>query len=218
MKPVAIYFVRFTSQYEMAATFMRFQEYFESPKFRGKIFTREEFMDWYARQKGRFTYFEDWSGFNIPGRILRIFYRGKFHPLTQKEEKLLRAFRQIKGNFYIIAALKTDAVTLRHEIVHALFYMNANYQKAVVRCFRQYNIAKLRRAIVRSNGYHPDLALDELNAYILTGMSALNDIRGKDVRTGLRKGLKRLFLDHFSFPIWRKDKQFLLNLVQLVRL
>jgi len=50
-----IYLVIAPSQYILAATFMRFQEYHESPEFKGRIFTVEEYMDWYAKTYGNFT-------------------------------------------------------------------------------------------------------------------------------------------------------------------
>lgn len=96
MGKVPIYLVRLPNRYKLASTFMRFQEYYESSKFRGRIFSSEEFMDWYAKQKGNSTYFQDWgSGFNIPSCVLTPFYAGKFDPLDKKEKKLLKAFRNI---------------------------------------------------------------------------------------------------------------------------
>ena len=44
-----IFVIRFRSQYELASTFLRFQEHYESARFKNRVFTLEEFMDWYAR-------------------------------------------------------------------------------------------------------------------------------------------------------------------------
>ena len=49
--------VRAEHQYTLASAFLRFQEHYESPKFRGEIFSLEEFMDWYAVEVGNFTYY-----------------------------------------------------------------------------------------------------------------------------------------------------------------
>src|SRR5512138_554281 len=76
-----IFVVRFDTLYELASTFLRFQEHYESPRFRNRIFSLEEFMDWYAEKTGAFTYFTDWSGFNVPSSTFEAFYRGKFNPL-----------------------------------------------------------------------------------------------------------------------------------------
>lgn len=70
----------FENQKELASTFVRFQEHYESPEFAGKTFSLEEFKEWYiknsekGRETGEFTYYEDWSGFNIPSYVMRPFY------------------------------------------------------------------------------------------------------------------------------------------------
>ena len=45
-----IIFLEADTQYELASTFMRLQEHYESPKFRGKKVDLEEYMDWYAKE------------------------------------------------------------------------------------------------------------------------------------------------------------------------
>src|SRR5262245_26903475 len=86
----AIYLLVFETQYELASTFLRFQEHYESPKFRKKIFSLEEFMDWYGQEnKGKFSYFKDWAGFNIPSTEFEPFLEGKFDPLLEKEKRLM---------------------------------------------------------------------------------------------------------------------------------
>lgn len=67
-----IFHVNFSSQEELASTFLRFQEHFESPSFKGKIFSLDDYKRWYIKHSpngqktGEFTYYSDWSGFNIP--------------------------------------------------------------------------------------------------------------------------------------------------------
>ena len=60
-----IFLVRFDTQYALASTFLRIQEHYESNRFRNRVFSLEQYMDWYAAEFGAFTYFEDWSGFNV---------------------------------------------------------------------------------------------------------------------------------------------------------
>ena len=43
-----VYLVTFTNRFDLTMTFMRYQEYYESPKFRNKIFSLAEFMRWYS--------------------------------------------------------------------------------------------------------------------------------------------------------------------------
>jgi hypothetical protein len=71
-----IYLVRFATQYELSSTFLRFQEHYESPRFHGRVFSLEEYMDWYATRYGNFTYYQDWAGFNVPSTAFRPFLCG----------------------------------------------------------------------------------------------------------------------------------------------
>jgi len=103
-----IFLLIFKKQEMLASTFLRFQEYYESPKFKGRIFRLEEYKKWYIKnspqgqQTGKFTYYSDWNGFNIPSVVLKPFYEGKFNPLSQSEKELLKMFQNKKEKFYII--------------------------------------------------------------------------------------------------------------------
>src|ERR1700730_3525707 len=88
-----IYLLRFKTQYQLTATFLRVQEHYESPRFHGRIFSLEQYMDWYASRYGNFTYYQDWAGFNVPSTALQPFYEGKFDPLSEKEMQLLGVFK-----------------------------------------------------------------------------------------------------------------------------
>ncbi len=118
-----IHLLTFPTQIEIASTFLRFQEHYESQEFKGKIFSLEEFKRWYVQNSpkgkasGEFTYYQDWAGFNIPSYVLSPFYRGEFDPLSEQEAVILRMFRNEQEPFYIIGihaqARKLEAL-LRH--------------------------------------------------------------------------------------------------------
>jgi hypothetical protein len=78
-----VYLLRSKTQYELASTFLRIQEHYESPFFSGKIFSLEQYMDWCAARTGSFTYYEDSSGFSVPSSALQPFYEGKVDPLLR---------------------------------------------------------------------------------------------------------------------------------------
>jgi len=88
-----IFLLDFETQEELTSTFLRFQEFYESPEFQGKIFTLQEYKAWYTKLKGKFSYYTDWGGFNIPSRILESFYKGKFDPLSEAEKQFLDMFK-----------------------------------------------------------------------------------------------------------------------------
>jgi len=95
----AIYHLTFKEPGVMAHTMMRFQEFYESPAFRGKYFTREEFMSWYNEEKKGTQYIEDWGlfGFNVPGEVLAPFNEGKFAGITAQEQFILDYFEPLRN-------------------------------------------------------------------------------------------------------------------------
>jgi len=126
-----IYLLRFKTQYELTATFLRIQEHYESPHFHGRIFSLEQYMDWYAKRYGNFTYYQDWAGFNVPSTAFQQFYEGKFNPLSEKEKQLLRLFKDVRERFYVIGIYDSGAKdSLTHELAHALFFVDDSYRKA----------------------------------------------------------------------------------------
>jgi hypothetical protein len=186
-----IFLVEFDTQYLLASTFLRIQEHYESSRFRNRVFSLEEFMDWYASEFGAFTYFEDWSGFNVPSEAFEPFYRGEFTPLSKKEERLLDLFRRESAPFYVIGlAAKED---LKHELAHALFYTQPSYKKAVEAEMRHYDTSVLKRRLA-GMGYHRHVLPDEVQAYLV----APEDVPGgtpKSLKT-LRKTLRAIYREH----------------------
>lgn len=146
--------VRTRRQYTLASTFLRFQEYYENPKFRGEIFSLEEFMDWYAMRFGNFTYCQDWDGFNIPSSVLKPFREGKFNPLSKKEEWLLGLLADMSEPFYVVGIYgdKLDLRTLKHELVHGLYYTVPEYRKDVQKILRPKKIHRLAE-VFKKMGY-----------------------------------------------------------------
>ncbi len=213
-KKFPIYHLSFPNQYLLAATFLRFQEHYESPRFRDLVFSWEEFMDWYAAQKGAFTYLDDWSGFNIPSSVLRLFRDGLFDPLTAKERALLDLVRGLPEPFYVIGTVAGEADDLRHEIVHGLFSVSLAYRAAAIACLREFKTRRLRDR-VRRMGYHRKVVEDEINAYVLTGLA--DELRGL-VPRGLKRRLRQVFAEHFGFdPCSRDGRRRLLRGIRRLR-
>lgn len=203
--------VRTRRQFTLASTFLRFQEYYENPKFRGKIFSLEKFMDWYAVKFGNFTYYQDWSGFNIPSSILKPFREDKFNPLSRKERQLLNLLANTPEPFYLVGTygMRIDLSTLKHELVHGLYYTVPEYKEEVLKVLNVKN-TKTLTDILRRIGYHPSVWQDEINAYLLMGASALHDdgFRWTHTLRECRKELQAVFRQHFGFSLHtaKKDK------------
>jgi hypothetical protein len=155
------------SQEELGRTFIRFQEYYESPNpdFRGKIFTLGMVRQWYSIKYGADTYHHDWTGFNFPSRILLPFKQGLFDPLTVEEIELLNLFKYRHDNFYIMGA--QNSATLRHELSHALYDSNEKYRNEIDSYIKKNKreLAKTRKYIL-DKGYAEEVLNDEIQAYV----------------------------------------------------
>jgi len=184
-----IHLLTFGNQQDITSTFLRFQEHYESPYFQGKNFPLDEFKIWYIQNSpngiktGNFTYYSDWNGFNIPSYVLKPFYEGKFDPLSDQEQQFLEIFKNIDGVFYIIGLhgeYKNQKAVLRHEIAHALFYTNENYQSEVLQLLLKFNIESMKKEIF-SLGYHENVLDDEVHAFCVD--------TGRDLKTPIPEKL-----------------------------
>jgi hypothetical protein len=174
-----VFIAEFSNQKDLAETFLRFQEYFESPEFKNKIFTLDEYKGWFikntksGKEAGKFTYYEDYAGFNIPSDILAPFFLGRFDPLSEKEKSFLDLFREyMPAKFYIIGVSKQTAPEIRkHETAHGLFYTNMQYRKEVqdtLNGLSQESKKIISDYLIADGTYHQDVFEDELHAYIMT--------------------------------------------------
>lgn len=153
------------SQEELGNTFIRFQEYYESPQFKGKIFTLGQLRSWYSTEYGANTYQIDWSGFNFPSTVLKPFRDGLFDPLTQEEQNLLSLFQYRHDSFYLIGAQTPEV--LRHELSHALYAYSVKYKILIDQLFKKYQKEiKLITKYILDKGYDKSVINDELQAYI----------------------------------------------------
>lgn len=155
------------SQKELGETFIRFQEYYESPskKFRNQIFTLGDVKNYYSFQYGADLYSELWVGFNFPSSVLSPFKQGLFDPLTNQEKELLELLKYRNDSFYIIGSQNNS--TLRHELSHAMYGYNEKYKQEIDSFIKKYkkDFSKVSRNLLKK-GYHKSVLNDEIQAYI----------------------------------------------------
>lgn len=182
---------------------MRFQEFYESPVFNGKIFTREDFEDWYDHAVGS-PYHFDWVGFNFPIDILNTFVRdARLHDFTRKEYFLLSDLMEAMiYPGYVIAGKSKDEATIGHELVHAVYHLNPDYRAEVNQSIEEFDQSYISgfKKYLTSIGYCDSVLVDELNAYHCTGFS--RDIIAIDAT--LRKTLRGIFLKYYP-KVWGKN-------------
>lgn len=174
-----VHHIKFSTRYECAATFIRLQEFYESP-FRGfyrRYFTLEEYMDRYAKENGNFTYTTDWEGFNVPGNVIRTFFKKDspfWYDMRCKETILYNNLEEVIRSgerFYLIGTSDEDGHSaIDHEYSHGFWYLNRKYradQQHALDGISKRIMVKLESKLLEK-GYRKSVILDELQAYFST--------------------------------------------------
>ncbi|MFA6422356.1 MAG: ABC transporter ATP-binding protein [Candidatus Buchananbacteria bacterium] len=195
-----IHLLTFRTQRDVTSTLLRFQEYYESPNFKGKIFLLKEYKEWYilnspnSKKTGKFTYYSDWNGFNIPSYVLKPFYKGRFDPLSKSEKMILKIFEDTANPFYIIGIHEETKIghLLKHEIAHGLFYTNKKYRDEVLQILKKYNTEKIKEELRSKAGYHEEVLEDEIHAYAIDSIKSLKTPIPKKLSIELRKIFNQL--------------------------
>jgi hypothetical protein len=171
-----IFHVEFKEREKMAKTFMKLYGYYESPQFRGKIFTEKQFERWFrlhtemGEEYG--LRFQDIAGgFNVPDYSFKPFLEGKFS-LIEEEKNLLKEILKIqKKKFIIISSLENDGENFKHELSHGLFYMRNNYKKEIITYFKKISRKKfniMENILLEEEIYSEPRLIDEMQANLLT--------------------------------------------------
>ena len=180
-----VFQVAFDTQYDLCMTFVRLQEYYESPEFKGKHFTLEEYMDWWSEHYGHgsFDYPSRWSGFNVPGKVYYN-WQDLFRELRPKEKILVEALnkRIIKKGYdfhdvYVIGCYKgkRKKEVVRHELAHAMYALYPDYQESCDKLIAEFKeddegldaYGFAHNSLIRM-GYCDDVIEDEVQAYFST--------------------------------------------------
>ncbi len=186
--------VKAKTQYELTSTFMRVQEFYESPykEIRGIYFTHERYMDICAYGNKRsaaneivFSYLEDWNGFNVPGDVFEKWTKVFKGHLWEKEKELIECVNETKTTkkFYVIGTHdEANKGDIEHELSHAWYYLDSEYRKE-----QHKNLNKLSKRAreqikdyLMGEGYRDTVIDDEAIAYLSTSlMPEIKDIFDK---------------------------------------
>lgn len=160
---------------QLTSALCRIEEHDDSPEFAGKIFTLGQYREWYSRQFGSWSYYRDWSGFNIPSESFTQFFNGMFDPLSSAEAEVIELFRYKPGKFCVIGTFEGgDPDVYEHEICHAMFATNPAYQNEVLNAVHKYDLPELRQKL-RDMGYGERVIDDECHAYICESTAWLKE-------------------------------------------
>lgn len=173
-----LYLFTFPNQFELTSHFFRLQEFYESPikKIKRKYFSYEDAISLYAyydKENPKFTYFSDWSGFNVPGHIVDKFVNTFTDKMTDKELTITSTdLIDTKKKYYIIGVYEKDeGDALEHEIAHGLYYLNRKYKREMGKAYRALpeRIRKHIKKELLKIGYCYSVVQDETHAYLATG-------------------------------------------------
>ena len=161
-------------KYEVTSTFFRMAEFYESPfkNIRDTYFSMDMYMDTYAKANDyKFTYFDDWDGFNFPGESLLKFKETFMGDMRGKEADIIYTIGKnidTSKKFYVIATTGDGA--LKHEYAHALYYVNPEYKLACDNIYSTMSTNALTKIhkYLTEKGYTEFTFKDETQAYLGT--------------------------------------------------
>ena len=199
--------LEFKDAIPMTMMFMRFQEYGEGiPKIRDKDpVTEGDVLYHYYKRFGTIYYTAGYAGFNIRGDLFNEWKakRGNI-PYNKLEQELVDEVNNTFGaqfdrgnHFYIIAYVKDDKATKKHELLHALYYLNADYRYKVNEILDSVSTKKAKKYLQSLDytfgGKHGQWVLyDEIQAYVLSDDPEVFGLSNKTLRK-----LKKLKKEYF---------------------
>lgn len=210
-----IFHLRFNNAYDAAMHFVRYQENYESPVWRDKVFTLLEYMEWYAKDQSQgwtndsveprdkfemFSYPSDWGGFNVPSYVFDRLPLGVIPDVNPYDRFMDSVITHIKSTgyekFYLIGTTEGPDVDdyLDHEVSHGLFYTNPTYRDSASELYNDiydsYTTTTLRDWLIL-NGYCEEVIVDETAAYLATGLPTSLE-KDKELKKAQRP-FKKLF-------------------------
>jgi len=188
-----IWHIQMDNRYELAMTFIRAQEFYESPneRFKGKLFSLLDYMEWYAIENNAktFTYPMDWSGFNVPSDVFEQLYpqdlsQCQIPDKNHYDARMYNLLQEIRlkergHKYYVIGTTKgKEQGVFGHEVAHGYYATDGKYFKEINRILtgddNKYGPARAKfKSILRAEGYCDAVLDDEVQAYCATGFGTI---------------------------------------------
>jgi hypothetical protein len=204
-----VFLVTMDNSYDLAMTFCRAQEFYESPykEIRGKNFDMVEFQRLYTMRRGEscFTYPEDWCGFNVPSNaIWNLYYSSDIEDLNQYDavfhkiiDKITCGSNNNEYRYYLIGAGTGDERTKNHEIAHAFYYLYPAYKREMAKLIKEINKHSYNKIsnFLLDSGYTKKVIDDEIQAYLATSDCYLRD-NGIKIAQNITKKFQKVFEEY----------------------
>jgi len=161
---------------DLVRSFFRLAEYYEGNRYskRNKQVTLVDFLDQWMDRDGDVDYFKFWDGFNITDKAFKSWLKSA-QPLSAAEQVTVDAIQQaIKGmkKFSIIGVGNNDADTLKHELFHAKYYLDADFKSSVDQLLKDHEsdpaIKTIKKILIDKLDY-VDHVEEEIGAYLYAG-------------------------------------------------
>lgn len=208
-----IFLLTFDHPYDLAIRFLRVQETYESTheQFRDHVgWTIIDFMEWYVKSDysdgNSFSYADDWAGFNVRSELLHRIYREEYTSIVDHNQydqfmyhiTALCDLMCPNDNWSLIGALEGDMETIPHELSHAFWATDPEYQAKGLALIQKYpELCEELKEHLRSLMYTEEVIDDECFAYMSTN-SLTKDM--KDAISNLKefKKVQRIFAKIFK--------------------
>ena len=161
---------------DLVRSFFRLAEYYEGNRYnkRNKQVTLVDFLDQWMDRDGDVDYFKFWDGFNITDKAFKSWLKSA-QPLSNAEQVTVDAIQQAtKGmkKFSIIGVGSNDADTLKHELFHAKYYLDADFKSSVDQLLKDHEsdpaIKAIKKILIDKLDY-VDHVEEEIGAYLYAG-------------------------------------------------
>ena len=161
---------------DLARSFFRLAEYYEGSRYgkKTKQVTLVDFLDQWIDRKGNVDYFKFWDGFNITDQAFQTWLKSA-RPLSAAEQVTVDVIQQAtKGmkKFCIIGVGSNNADTLKHELFHAKYYLDAGFKSAVDQLLKDHAtdpaVKTIKKILINKLDYANHVE-EEIGAYLYTG-------------------------------------------------
>jgi hypothetical protein len=161
---------------DLARSFFRLAEYYEGSRYgkKTKQVTLVDFLDQWIDRKGNVDYFKFWDGFNITDQAFQTWLKSA-RPLSAAEQVTVDVIQQAtKGmkKFCIIGVGSNNADTLKHELFHAKYYLDAGFKSAVDQLLKDHAtdpaVKTIKKILINKLDYANNVE-EEIGAYLYTG-------------------------------------------------
>lgn len=182
------------TRHDVSMTFLRSQEYYESdnPDFKGRAFHLEDYMTWYASERGQgvFNYPQTFDGYNVSEKVITgaLGSAQSINEWTIYDQAMRDVCSVIEDEFgikdyYLIgsaAPCVMDSDVVRHEIAHGFYYLDENYKVEVDHLLNEFGkeAAPIHQHL-EMLGYSKDVWEDETQAYLIGGFALKGEVPEK---------------------------------------